>query len=77
LGGLLNWIYEDPVDVSGTPASQGQLQRYSNGTIVLSYLLKSNATASISYTDQTIFGDPSNTALSKSITFFFQQRWER
>ena len=77
LGGLINWIYEDPVDVTGTPDSQGQLQRYSNGTVVLSYLLKSNATASISYTDQTIFGSPSNTALSKSITLFFQQRWER
>ncbi len=77
LGGLINWIYEDPINVKGTPASSGNLQRYSNGTMVLSYLLEKNATVSLSYTDQTIFGSPSNTVLSKSITMFFQQRWER
>jgi hypothetical protein len=77
LGGLINWIYEDPINVNGTPASTGSLQRYCNGTIVLSYLLETNATASISYTDQTLLGSPSNTTLSKSVTLFFQQRWER
>jgi hypothetical protein len=70
-------VYEDPINVVGTPASQGQLQRFANGTLVLSYLLKTNATASISYTDQTVFGSPSNTGLSQSVTLFFQQRWQR
>jgi hypothetical protein len=77
LGGLITWVYEDPINVVGTPASQGQLQRFANGTLVLSYLLKTNATASISYTDQTVFGSPSNTGLSQSVTLFFQQRWQR
>jgi len=77
LGGLITWVYEDPIDVDGTPASSGELQRYANGTLVLSYLMENNSTASVSYTDQTVFGSPSNTSLSKSITVFFQQRWQR
>lgn len=77
MGGLINWVYEDPVDVVGNPSSQGQLQRYTNGSLILSYLFKNNSTAAISYTDQTLFGSPSNTALSKSITFFYQKRWQR
>jgi hypothetical protein len=77
LGGLITWVYEDPIDVVGTPDSEGQLQRYANGSLIMSYLFKTNATAALSYTDQTLFGSPSNTALSKSITLFFQQRWQR
>lgn len=77
IGGLINWVYEDPIDVVGNPSSEGQLQRYTNGSLIFSYLFKNNSTAAVSYTDQTLFGSPSNTALSKSITFFYQQRWQR
>ncbi|MFZ4713698.1 MAG: hypothetical protein ACOYL6_08305 [Bacteriovoracaceae bacterium] len=77
LGGLINWVYEEGINVKGTPSSQGHFTRYANGTVVFSYLLPNNSTISVSYTDQTQFGSPLNSSLSKSVTLFFQKRWER
>lgn len=77
LGALINWVYEDPIDVEGTPDSQGSPTRYTNASVILSYLFQNNSTAAISYTDQTLMASPSNAALSKSITFFYQKRWSR
>lgn len=77
VGGLINWFYEDPTDVSGTTPSEGTLKRYASGSLLLSYFLQSNESIVVSYNDQTLFGSPLNTSLSKSITLFFQKRWQR
>ncbi len=77
MGALINWFYEAETDVTGTTASEGQLKRYAAGSVLLSYLFQSNESLVLSYTDQTIFGSPFNTSLSKSITLFFQKRWQR
>ncbi|MGE3610569.1 MAG: hypothetical protein AB7I27_13345 [Bacteriovoracaceae bacterium] len=77
LGGLINWFYEAPTDVTGTTPSKGTLKRYASGSVLLSYLLENNQSLVLSYSDQTIFGSPLNTSLSKSITLFYQKRWER
>lgn len=76
-GGLINWFYEAPTDVTGTTRSQGTLKRYASGSVLLSYFFQSNQSLVVSYSDQTIFGSPLNTSLSKSVTVFFQKRWER
>jgi hypothetical protein len=76
-GGLINWFYEAPTDVTGTTPSEGTLKRYASGSLLLSYLFKSNESIVLSYSDQTLFGSPLNTSLSKSITLFFQKRWQR
>jgi len=31
----------------------------------------------VSYADQTLFGSPQNTSLSKTLTVSFQTRWQR
>jgi hypothetical protein len=77
LGGLINWFYEAPIDVQGTPSSKGELKRYASGSLLLSYLLLENQSLIFSYSDQTIFGSPFNTSLSKSLMVFYQKRWER
>lgn len=77
LGGLINWFYESPTHVNGTTASRGELKRFATGTLLLSYLFAENQTIIISYSDQTLFGSPYNTSLSKSFTLFYQKRWER
>lgn len=77
LGALINWFYEAPTDVTGTTPSEGTLKRYATGTLLASYLLKSNESIVLSYSDQTLFGSPLNTSLSKSITLFIQKRWQR
>jgi hypothetical protein len=77
LGGLINWSYEGPTDVSGTTSSNGELKRFATGSILISYMLPENQSVIASYSDQTFFGSPFNTSLSKSITLFYQKRWER
>lgn len=77
LGALINWVYEAPTDVTGTTPSQGTLKRYATGSVLLSYLVTAQQSVVLSYSDQTLFGSPLNTSLSKSFTLFFQQRWER
>ncbi len=77
LGGLINWSYEGPTDVSGTTSSNGELKRFATGSILISYMLPENQSVIGSYSDQTIFGSPYNTSLSKTITLFYQKRWER
>jgi hypothetical protein len=71
------YTYEAPIDVEGTPQSQGVMQRFTSTSLVGSYLFDHNATLSLSYTDQTIFGSPINTALTRSVTLFYQKRWSR
>ena len=73
LGGLINWFYEAPIDVTGTTPSEGTLKRYASGSLLASYLFKTNESIVLSYSDQTLFGSPLNSSLSKSITLFFQK----
>lgn len=77
LGAGLTWIYEDPVNVSGTATSQGSLQRYATANLSASYLLPDEYAVTVSYADQTLFGSPVNTTLGKGVTVFFQKRWLR
>lgn len=77
LGGLVNWFYEAATDVTGTTPSEGAPKRFAAGSLLVSYLLPENQSLVLSYTDQTVFGSPFNTTLSKSITLFFQTRWQR
>ncbi|WP_408096568.1 hypothetical protein ACJVC5_16135 [Peredibacter sp. HCB2-198] len=77
LGALIAWYYEDPTDVVGTTPSKGELKRYATGSLLLSYMITEQQSVIMSYSDQTIFGSPYNTSLSKSITLFYQKRWQR
>ncbi|MGE3975872.1 MAG: serine protease spb1 [Bdellovibrionales bacterium] len=81
LGGNLNWMYEDGVELQSSENLNGnmkaQAQRLTEATLVLSYLIQSDWTASVSYSDQTLFGAPSNTALTQSAALSIQKRWER
>lgn len=77
IGGTLAWSEEDPIDVQGSNSSAGSKQRYATGTLATSYLFEDNWSGSILYTDQTIFGNPSNSSLSKSIAVTLQKRWLR
>lgn len=76
-GVAVAWSYEDPVNVSGTINSRGSVQRYATASVSLSCLLPQEWTANATYADQTIFGNPTNTNLSKSFTVLLQKRWLR
>jgi hypothetical protein len=77
LGGGLSWIYEDSVDVTGAMTSEGAPQRYATGSLVASYMWSQEWAGNITYSDQTLFGNPLNTTLSKSVVVSLQRRWDR
>lgn len=77
LGTNLAWFNEDAIDVEGTISSKGSEQRYSAASATANYLFKDNWAGSISYTDQTVLGDPTNTTLSQSVQISIQKRWLR
>ncbi len=76
-GTSLSWIYEDAVNIQGTNQSTGSPQRNATASLTASYLFPDNWGATISYSDQTLFGDPTNTQLSKSVQLSLQKRWAR
>jgi hypothetical protein len=77
LGALMNGFYESPTDVTGSTPSEGDIKRYVSSSLILSYLLKPTESVVLSYNDQTLFGSPINTSLSKSVTIFYQKRFPR
>lgn len=77
LGGSLSWTYEDAVDVSGALTSDGSVQRFATAAITASYLYSTEWLASATYSDQTLFGAPVNTTLSRAVLFSLQRKWSR
>lgn len=76
-GGNLTWSYEDAVAVEGTVDSEGALQRFTTAGLTASFLASDEWASTLSYSDQTLFGNPSNTSLSKTVMLMLQRRWLR
>ncbi len=76
-GSSLIWTYEDPIDIRGETNTDGSLERYATAAASASYLWNSEWAGTLSYSDQTVFGSPSNTSLARSLSFVFQKRWPR
>lgn len=77
LGTSLAWTYEQAINVEGTTTSNGTEQQYATATASCSYLFADSWAGALSYSDQTIFGEPLNTTLSKSVQISLQKRWAR
>ncbi|MGZ3725334.1 MAG: serine protease spb1, partial [Pseudobdellovibrio sp.] len=77
VGSSLAWNYEDPINVSGSTPSTGSDQRFATGSFLVSQMFDNLWAATLSYSDQTLFGDPSNATLSKTISLSLQKRWAR
>jgi hypothetical protein len=76
-GGGITWNYEDAIDVEGSTPSRGSAQRYASANATVSYLWDKHWAATLSYVDQTLFGNPTNTSLSRSGVVFLQRKWPR
>lgn len=76
-GASLRWTYEDPTEILGPSPSRGALERYATGSLSLSYALKNAWAATLTYADQTWFGSPLHTSLSRSASLQIQRRWAR
>lgn len=71
------WTYEDPIEMEPSGWAQSSVERYATSTLVASYLPNDAWTGSLSYTDQTLFGEPVNTSLGKGVVLQVQRRWGR
>ncbi len=76
-GTAITWSYEDPLKIQGNLNSKGFAERYATATLNLSYLIDTQWAGTLSYTDQTVFGNPVNTSLAKTVLLQIQRRWER
>jgi hypothetical protein len=77
LGLNLGLNYEDPVNVSGAASSTGGLQRFETASAIASYMFSDALALSFSYSDQTLFGSPLNTVLSRTFGLVLQFRQPR
>jgi hypothetical protein len=76
-GAALAWSYEDPIDVEGNESSSGSVQRFTTASLVANYLIDQEWALSVSYFDQSWFGRPVNTTLSRGFSLQLQKRWQR
>lgn len=77
VGPSLTWSYEDPIESRGELTERGQLQRWATASLNVSYLAHEDWAASLGYQDQSLFGAPLNTSLSRGLSFFVQHKWPR
>ncbi len=77
LGSSLSSLYEDAIEISGAQSSNGSSQKNMTWSVVANYMLSMESALTLSYADQTLFGSPENSSLSKTVTLSYQQRWQR
>jgi hypothetical protein len=77
VGAGLSFNYDDPINVSGDINSKGQSQQFVAASVAMNLALRSEWSIAINYSDQSVFGSPSNVALSKSLSVQLQKRWLR
>lgn len=77
LGASLAWTYEDAVLINGADLPDGSLYRYATASVSAIYSPSRAWSASLAYSDQTLFGEPENTPLAKSVLVSYQHRWPR
>jgi hypothetical protein len=75
----LGWTatYEEAIRSSGRVNSKGILQRYQTFQIGLAKLWPHDFSTGIQYFDQTLFGSPLNTTLSRGFAFQVLKQWPR
>ncbi len=74
LSGAMTLNYEGPVRAGD---SAGSLQRYVTAVLGGSYSIRDDLSIAVSYSDQTLFGEPINAPLNKSIAVAVSKRWAR
>lgn len=80
VGLAASMLFEEAIKASGrnhSLDSPGSSQQSFTGTLLASYMPNMESAWTLSYADQTLLGNPSNTSLTKTINISYQQRWPR
>lgn len=78
-GTSVSWTYEDAIKLKSSTEEktiQG-VEKYATATLSFSRLFSEELSASISLTDQTLFGEPLNTSLGRGVSVQLQRKWGR
>ena len=73
----LRYTEDGPVNINGTSNSASQAKRWSSLILSANYLMAQEWALALTYSDDTLFGSPSNALLSKAVIFSLQRRWAR
>lgn len=76
-GSMMSWNEEDQKQISSSTLPNEDIERYATGSVTIAYSTPDFWNYTVSYADQTILGNPSNTTLSKIWTLTLQKRWPR
>lgn len=77
LGTSLSWNSEDAISDGGQNIYTFEKERYATLALLASYTFAQTWAGTFSYADQTLLGDPTNTTLSKTVSFLIQKKWSR
>lgn len=80
VGFAASMLFEEAIEALGLNHalnSLGSSQQSFTGTLLASYMPSMESAWTLSYADQTLLGNPSNTSLTKTINISYQQRWPR
>ncbi len=78
IGSLIAWVDEDKKVISSSEGlPDEEPEKFATGTMSITYSANPEWSGILSYSDQTIFGEPSNTTLSKTWLISLQKRWSR
>jgi hypothetical protein len=76
-GGSMDSLYSDGIEISGETPLHAASERVTSAVLSASYLFSDEWASTLSYSDQTWLGVPSNTALTRGVTLVLQRRWLR
>lgn len=77
IGASIAINFEDAIATAGTITSPGSPSRVTTAGLAISQMIGEVWTLSMSYSDQTLFGSPSNTTLARSLSLTAQHRFSR
>jgi hypothetical protein len=77
IGSNITWTYEDPIKLDAMATLNGTVERYATAALSGSYMYDEEWSGTVSYSDQTLFGNPINTSLGRSLALQIQKRWSR
>lgn len=77
LGFSLSHSTEDPVQTSGVFQGKGEPTVLWSSAVQVGYLASNDLSFSVNFSDQSVFGSSTNTALNQSVGVMMQKRWER
>lgn len=77
LGTGLAYLFEDRIESQGAISASGSEQKNITWLASASYMFNLESALSLTYSDQSLFGAPQNSSLTRTLAISYQHRWLR